>query len=220
LPKETFTIPPLGTLNVHASILPKYRGAAPINWAILNGETKTGVTTMLINEKVDTGNVLLQQEVLIHSKMTAGELHDELAEIGADLLEKTLEGLLSGNLKPIVQKDEEATKAPKLRKETCHLDFTRNSKEVYNKIRGLSPYPGAFFYHNQKQIKVYQSEQSEYVLHNSDPGKVVNKTTDRFTVKCGEGTIDILVVQLEGKKRLPVKEFFNGYKINLGDLLA
>jgi methionyl-tRNA formyltransferase len=219
LPESVFSIPSYGTVNVHASLLPKFRGAAPINWAIIKGEKESGVTTMLINKKVDTGNILLQRKTAIDSSMNAGELHDALAESGARLLLETLEQIESNAIKPITQNDVEATAAPKIKKETCHLNFQQPVRDVYNLVRGLSPYPAAFSYHNKKFLKIYKSSISNEPFCKHTTGKVVNIRKDCFTVSCLDGALDIFEVQLEGKKRMSVKDFFNGYKIELGDRL-
>lgn len=220
LPESVFSIPSYGTVNVHASLLPKFRGAAPINWAIIKGEKESGVTTMLINKKVDTGNILLQRKTAIDSSMNAGELHDALAESGANLLVETLAQIESNAIKPLTQNDVEATAAPKIKKETCHLNFQQPVRDVYNLVRGLSPYPAAFSYHNKKFLKIYKASISNEPFCKHTPGKVVNIKKDSFTVSCLDGALDIFEVQLEGKKRMSVKDFFNGYKIELGDRLS
>jgi methionyl-tRNA formyltransferase len=216
LPPEVFNIPKLGTINLHASLLPKYRGAAPINWAIINGESETGVTTILIDEKVDTGNMLLQKKVQITEDMTAGELHDILAEIGADVLIKTLDKLSAGTLKIIKQDNSLATKAPKINKDICHVNFNKSAMDVYNLIRGLNPYPAAYVYHNDKQIKIYNCKVENLDLKNVVPGRVIETSKYDFKVSCAQGSISINEVQLQGKRRMLVKDFFNGYNINIG----
>ncbi len=219
LPPEVFNIPKLGTINLHASLLPKYRGAAPINWAIINGDSETGVTTILIDEKVDTGNMLLQKQIQITEDMTAGELHDILAEIGADVLIKTLDKLSAGILKIVKQDNSLATKAPKINKDMCHINFNRSAKDVYNLIRGLNPYPAAYVYHNNKQIKIYGCKVEDIKLKNITPATVIEKSKSDFKVACAKGSISINEVQLQGKRRMPVKDFFNGYNINIGEQL-
>lgn len=219
LPPEVFSIPTLGTINLHASLLPKYRGAAPINWAIIQGESETGVTTILIDAKVDTGNMLMQKKVRIEDDMTAGELHNVLAEVGADVLIETINKLSSGKLKVETQDNSLATKAPKLNKEMCHINFNQSAKNIYNLIRGLNPYPAAFFYHNAKQIKTYSCQVTENTKEDVLPGTVIEKTKTDFTVACTEGSIVIREVQLEGKRRMAVKDFFNGYNIDKGEKL-
>ena len=220
LPRSVFTIPALGTINLHASLLPKYRGAAPINWAIIRGESRTGVTTILINEKVDSGDLLLQREVSISPQITAGELHDLLAESGANLLVETLQRIFSKSIQPIPQNVLQITKAPKLKPAMCRVDFNQPAENVYNFIRGLSPNPGAYCYHDAKQIKIYKAAASGKTESSAEPGQIIAKSKDRFTVQCAKGSIDILEVQLESKKRLSVRDFFNGYMVSVGDMLS
>ncbi len=215
LPKEIFTIPKLGTVNVHGSLLPAYRGAAPINWAIMNGDTETGVTTMLIDAKVDTGDILLQERVKITDLMTAGELHDILANKGASILIKTLEMLDKEQINPISQNSSNATKAPKIDKQTAAIDFNMSSKKVHNQIRGLSPYPGAYTFIKNKKIKFLKS----VVIHGLeklDSGKIISLESDCFTVSCANGGVKIFEVQLEGKRTMNSRDFLNGYKIEPG----
>ncbi len=220
LPREVFTLPPKGTVNLHASLLPKYRGAAPINWAIINGETETGVTTIFINERVDQGNILLQERVPIGPDMTAGELHDILAEIGADVLLKTLDRLQAGNIVPKKQDPALVTKAPKITREICHLNFNQPAQDVHNYIRGLSPYPGAFAYWNGKLLKLFRSQPVTVDYASAEPGVVVNVMKNAFSVQCASGTIDIHEVQLQGKKKMPVQSFLNGQPLKEGDRLT
>jgi len=219
LPKEIFSIPPIGTVNVHASLLPKYRGAAPINWAIINGDSESGVTTMIINEKIDTGNILLQKKISLSNNMTAGELHDKLAVIGADLLLETIDKLSDNSVEFINQNDQLATKAPKIKKETCHLDFSNSAKDVHNLIRGLSPYPAAYFSHNNKLIKVFRNRIAEQSKQNAAFGEIIEIGKDFVRIQCGTGAIDLLEVCLEGKKRTEIKAFLNGYQFKIGDRL-
>ncbi len=220
LPREVFTIPPKGTINLHASLLPKYRGAAPINWAIINGETETGVTTIFINERVDQGNILLQERVPIGPDMTAGELHDVLADVGADLLVKTLNQLESEGIKPKKQDPSLVSKAPKITKEICHLNFNQSAQQVHNWIRGLSPYPAAFAYWNGKLLKLFRSRPVAAGDSNAEPGTIVMVMKNAFSVQCASGIIDIFEVQLQGKKRMSVEAFLNGQPLKKGDRLT
>ncbi len=219
LPESVFTIPEKGTVNLHASLLPKYRGAAPINWAIINGEEETGVTTMLIDRKVDTGAVLMQEKTDITPEMNAGDLHDKLAETGGSLLVKTLDQMEQGAIEPIIQDHTLATKAPKISKEFCHIDFNQPAFAVNNFIRGLSPYPGAYCKHDGNIIKIYQSRVKHDCPDQAKPATVVDKNKYHFTVRCKNGCVAVSEVQLEGKKRMSVSDFFNGYTINKGDVL-
>ncbi len=222
LPLSVFSIPERGTLNVHSSLLPKYRGAAPINRVIMNGENISGVTTMLIDRKVDTGQILMQKSVNIPDTMTAGELHDILAVMGAELLLETLSKLEENAIVPIIQDDELATKAPKIKKIDCKLDFICNSKEIYNKIRGLSPYPASFCIFRGKVLKIFNSILNIDSIKNkyNVPGQIIKINKNSFAVCCGDGkSIKITEVQPEGKKRMPVQAFINGYKVKSGEYL-
>jgi len=217
LPPEVFNLPAMGTINVHASLLPKYRGAAPINRAIMNGESETGVTIIRIDERVDTGQMLAVRKVAIDPDMDAGTLHDTLALTGAALLVDTLKNI--NIIQPLKQNNALATKAPKIKKETCHLNFNRSAFELYNQIRGLSPSPGAFCFHENKMLKIFHSQLIEDGSNNNRPGQVVQTDKDSFDIACASGILRILEVQIQGKRRMSVKEFFNGYKISCGDLL-
>jgi len=214
LPREIFTIPKLGTLNVHASLLPAYRGAAPINWAIMNGDTETGVTTMLIDAKVDTGDILLQGKVKIENSMSAGELHDILAQKGADLLVKSLNKLSKGEIQSLPQDNSKATKAPKINNEVGLINFKSPAQTVHNQIRGLSPYPGAYSFIKGKKIKILKSKIATE-LESGNAGKVISSGNDSFIVSCALGSLQILEVQLEGKRVMNSRDFLNGFKFDM-----
>lgn len=218
LPKAVFTMPPKGTINLHASLLPKYRGAAPINWAIINGEKETGVTTIFINERVDEGNILLQKKVTIPPDMTAGELHDVLSALGADLLLETLNRVEKNDIIPSKQDESLVTKAPKINKEICHVSFNQPAEHVHNWIRGLSPYPGAYVYWQGRVLKLYRSQPVQADYHTKS-GTVVKVMKNCFTVQCARGAIDVYEVQLQGKKRMTVEAFLNGYHLSEGEIL-
>ncbi|MBN2423566.1 MAG: methionyl-tRNA formyltransferase [Calditrichaceae bacterium] len=220
LPKDVFTIPPMGTVNVHASLLPKYRGAAPINWAIINGESETGVTTMLIDEKVDTGGILLQRSVSITPEMNAGQLHDLLAVEGAELLLETLHKLQNNAVFPESQSDASATKAPKITKEICHLNFNKNALQIHNFIRGLSPYPASFCIIDNKILKIFKANYIQDLNLPSQPGTISHINEDYFQVACASGAINVFEVQLEGKRRMSVSDFLNGYPLKTGIMLS
>ena len=219
LPEVVWNMPPKGTINVHASLLPDYRGAAPINWAIINGEKETGVTTFKLQHEIDTGNILLQQAVNIDENETAGELHDKLKEAGAGLLVKTMEGLLNGSLqeKPqaewMAREKTEVHHAPKIFTDTCRIDWAQPVQKVHDLIRGLSPYPGAFTQLEGKMLKIFRSEvvrkspQSAPGAFESD-----NKTFLQFA--CTDGYISVRELQLEGKKRMPVEDFLRGHRLH------
>ena len=220
LPEVVWDMPPMGTINLHASLLPQYRGAAPINRAIINGEKETGATTFKLQHKIDTGDILLQQTINIGEDETAGQLHDRMKEIGADLLVKTINGLADETLKEIPQANfatsngQPATHlkhAPKLSTETSKIDWNKNVDEVYDLIRGLSPYPGAFTILNGKTLKIYTAKK-EIIQPEIESGK--NKTDKKTFLKfaCTNGYISITELQLEGKKRMDVESFLKGYR--------
>ena len=210
LPKVIWEMPKLGTFNLHASILPKYRGAAPINWALINGEKETGVTTFLIDDKIDTGKILLQKKIKIKDDENAGSIHDKLMIIGGDLICDTID-----NFKTIKKKKQLGTPtfAPKIYKNDCKIDWNKNVNEIFNKIRGLSPYPSAWcIFLNNKTIKILKSE-IELFAHDLKIGQIIsdNKTYLKFAAK--NGYIKVLELQLEGKRKVSVQEFLRGYKI-------
>ena len=216
LPKEVWRIPKLGTFNLHASLLPQYRGAAPINWAIMNGETKSGVTTFLIDEKIDTGNILLHTTVDILPEENAGELHDKLMHAGALLVIETIDGLKNQTLKAITQDETKDLKAaPKIFKEDCRIDWSNSLQEIHNFIRGLSPYPAAWTListeNDTKMLKIYATK-FEYQTHVYAP-KSVFKEQQKLGVAHSEGIIWLEEVQLEGKRRMKSIDFLNGYSL-------
>ncbi len=217
LPKEVFTIPKLGAFNLHASLLPKYRGAAPINWAIINGETESGVTSFLLREKVDTGNIILQAHVAIREEMTAGDLHDVLAEVGAEIVLQTVRLIEIGKAVPRTQDDSIATPAPKLFKENTKIDWNRSTSEVHNFIRGLSPHPAAWTTHKGKLMKIFRSQKSGIGVQKLQCGEV--SIADRkIFVGTSDGAIEILEIQQEGKKRIAAEEFLRGFTFEANDL--
>ena len=214
LPEQVFTIPPLGTFNLHASLLPKYRGASPINWALINGEKKTGVTSFFIRRKVDTGNILLQEEMEVDDQMTAGDLHDRLSEIGAHVVLRTVDGIESGSLHPHMQDDAEATSAPKIFRETCRIQWGRTAREVHNHIRGLSPAPAAWTTFDGRQVKVFRSR--ALPEHSTNGPGIIMASSPQLLIGCGEGAIEILELQMEGRKLLSADEFVRGYHLPPG----
>lgn len=219
LPKEIFMIPRFGSFNLHASLLPKYRGAAPIHWAIINGEPETGVTTFFLQEKVDTGNMILQARVRIGPDETAGELHDKLAEVGAEVVLQTVRLIELGKATPRPQDDRLATSAPKIFKDDCKIDWTRSTQQVHNFVRGLSPTPCSWTTHAGKQLKIYRTTRDTEQTHsgNAKPGEIVRAEKDQLLVKTGDGVIAIREIQQEGRKRMGVEEFLRGYSIRAGD---
>lgn len=224
LPEEVWSMPKLGTFNLHAALLPQYRGAAPINWAVINGERMSGVTTFMIDKDIDTGGIIFRQECRIRPDETAGELHDELMEIGADLVRQTVEALIQHNVelrvqRSFIQGSEELRPAPKLTKELCRIDWNRSTEEIYNLVRGLSPYPAAFTElvscHPERSegsvsLKVYRTEKRED-LH-AAPGTVLSDGKSWLAVATADGALSLTEVQLAGKKKMPVAEFLKGFR--------
>ncbi|OQP65556.1 methionyl-tRNA formyltransferase [Niastella vici] len=213
LPEVVWNMPPMGTINLHGSLLPQYRGAAPINWAVINGEKETGVTTFKLQHEIDTGNILLQDSFPIGDDETTGEVHDKMKEIGAQLLVKTVAGLAQGTLTeiPQPQHSNELKHAPKLFTETCKIDWNQPVTVIYNLIRGLSPYPAAFTYLNEKMLKIYKAKKEMHAA--PKPAGTIetdNKTFLKFAGK--DGYIHITELQLEGKKKMTVEEFLRGFR--------
>ena len=219
LPSEVFKVPLQGTFNLHASLLPRYRGAAPINWAIINGEYESGVTTFFLKEKVDTGDVILQARVAITETMTAGELHDILAEVGAEIVLQTVRLIEQGKAKPIPQEHAEATPAPKIFRDDCRIRWENPPGRIHNFIRGLSPLPTAWTMHGETILKIYRSRISGAGQGERKPG-CVHVHDGRLEVSAGGGTIEITEIQQEGKKRLGSEEFLRGYRLEEGDFLV
>ncbi|WP_242696352.1 methionyl-tRNA formyltransferase [Longitalea luteola] len=241
LPEVVWNMPPMGTINLHGSLLPQYRGAAPINWAVINGEKETGVTTFKLQHEIDTGDILLQESFPIGDDETAGEVHDRMKEIGAKLLVKTVAGLTNGTLKEIPQNTsyrlpvsshqglETGTRepgtdhsklydalqlkhAPKIFTETCKIDWNQPIAAIYNLIRGLSPYPAAFTYLNEKVLKIYKAKKE---IHPSPKPAGSIETDQKTYIKFAgaDGYIHVTELQLEGKKKMTVDEFLRGYRI-------
>lgn len=218
LPEVVWNMPPMGSVNLHGSLLPQYRGAAPINWAVINGEKETGVTTFKLQHEIDTGDILLQESFPVSEEDNAGEVHDRMKEIGAAVLVKTVKGLADGTLKEQPQQsptggDHPASlkHAPKIFTETCRIDFTKTTAEVYNLIRGLSPYPAAFTFLNDKKLKIFKAEKvNKTPGHTTGTPDTDGKTFLQFA--CADGYIQVTDLQLEGKKRMPVTDFLRGYR--------
>ena len=221
LPESVWAMPKLGTFNLHTAILPQYRGAAPINWAVINGETKSGVTTFMLDHDIDTGRIMLKQEVDILPEDNAGTLHDKLMVVGSDLVVKTVEMILSGNVKTIAQSDlikpDTILKpAPKIFKEDCRLNFSKDGISIKNLVRGLSPYPTAFttlkIKDKDMNLKVFavDFEPSQGI---TETGKVFTDNKTYIKISCSDGYIQLLDIQLEGKKRMGVVDFLRGMKL-------
>lgn len=227
LPEVVWNMPPKGTINLHGSLLPHYRGAAPINWAVMNGEKETGVTTFKLKQEIDTGDILLQESFPIGENETAGEVHDKMKEIGALLLVKTVKGLAAGSLKetpqspigiretsvsdsPLTTYHAPLKHAPKIFTDTCKIDWDKTTEEIHNLIRGLSPIPGAFTFLHDKMLKVYRCEK-ELTTTLSEPGKYETDAKTFLKIACSNGYIIIKELQLEGKKKITIEEFLRGY---------
>lgn len=218
LPKEILDIPPLGCINVHASLLPKYRGAGPIQWSVINGEKETGVTTMYMDVGLDNGDMIINNSIKIGENETAGELHDRVSVLGAQTLIETLNLLKKGEIIRTKQNDNIATYAPMLDKKLCEIDFSKDAQSIHNLIRGLSPWPVAVTKLNGKTLKIHRSsclEENVCAL----PGEVV-QNDGKIVVSCGNGCIEILELQLEGKKRMNSAEFLRGNPIKLKTILG
>ena len=215
LPAELFAVPKLGAFNLHASLLPKFRGAAPINWAIMRGERETGVTTFFLQESVDTGSVILQARVPIEENETAGEVHDKLAAIGAEIVLHTVRLIEAGKANPKAQENSLATPAPKIFKNDCRVNWQRATAEVHNHIRGLSPRPGAFTMHGKTTLKLYRSRQVS-IQTDAVAGTILQSDT-QLLVSTSSGAIEILEIQQEGKRRLSAGEFLRGYPLQAGE---
>jgi len=211
IPKSLLSIPPYGAVNVHPSLLPKYRGAAPIQWAIINGETVTGVSIVCITPYLDSGDILLQKAVPIEPEQTAGELHDILAKLGAELLLKAIRGIKKGNLTPIPQNGALATYAPKIKKEDGLIDWNIPAKKIACLIRGLDPTPGAYSYLNGKLLKLFRPLVIPFTSKDEIPGTIIEANPKGIHISTKEGILVVKEVQLEGRKRMPVSEFIKGH---------
>lgn len=218
LPKEILDIPKYGCINLHASLLPKYRGAAPINWVIINGENITGNTTMLMNEGLDTGDILLQNTVKIDEDMTAGDLHDVLKEDGAKLLLKTVNDYSDKKIIPQKQKDCESTYVSMLNKDMAHINWNNCYKQIYNMIRGLNPWPVAYTQYNNKMMKIYEADFVEDISKEK-PGCILKADKDGIKVSALNGCIIIKKIQFPGGKVLNVSQYIIGNKIEEGEVL-
>jgi len=217
IPQWMLDLPPLGNINLHASLLPKYRGAAPIQWAIARGETVTGNTTMRIDAGLDTGDILLQQEVPIAPDDTSETLAPRLASIGADLVVETLRGLKAGSSHPRPQDDSQATLAPILKKEDGLVDFSRSATEIFNRLRGFHPWPGAYTAFRGKHLQIAKARPDTA----SVPPAELRVQADRLLVGCGHNTaLELLEIQLEGKKRATARDFLHGYRPQSGERLG
>lgn len=218
LPEAVWNMPPKGTINLHGSLLPQYRGAAPINWAIINGEKTTGVTTFFIEKEIDTGKIIFTEEIEVGENDTAGDLHDKMMWIGADLVIKTVKAIQKGDYPAIPQDfSHELKPAPKIFKETTEIDWGKSAEELHNFIRGLSPYPAAWTTLDGKQLKIFEAHQLTDLLEDLDELIKENFTiyTDHknlLIIKSGQGYINVLSLQIAGKRRMPTEDFLRGYR--------
>jgi methionyl-tRNA formyltransferase len=226
LPEIVWNMPTLGTFNLHASLLPQYRGAAPLNWAVINGEPETGVTTFLLSHEIDTGQIIFQEKVMIAENDTVGDLHDRMMAIGSDLVLKTVDALAEGKVKPIdqtqlIDKQDRIKQAPKIFKEDCRIDWTKSTESVRNLIRGLSPYPVAWteLVHADKpeiiSAKVYAASRDNGNLP-AAPGTLITDGKKYLKIACPDGWLSITEIQLSGKKRMKIDELLRGFH-DLGD---
>ncbi|TWW01498.1 methionyl-tRNA formyltransferase [Chitinophaga pinensis] len=216
LPEVVWDMPPLGTINVHASLLPNYRGAAPINWAIINGEKESGVTTFKLQHEIDTGDILFSQSVVIRDDETAGELHDDLMATGAGLLLKTVQALASGTATGTPQahiKAEEIKHAPKIFKEDCQIKWEQPVEQIYNLVRGMSPYPTAWTMLAGKSVKIFKATR-EHTQPTVAPGEAISDNKTYLKIAATDGYLSLQEIQMEGKKRMDVEAFLRGYKVN------
>jgi len=211
LPEMVWNMPPMGTFNLHGSLLPQYRGAAPINWAVINGETETGLTTFFLTHEIDTGDVLFQEKVSIGENETAGELHDRMMLVGADLVLKTVRAIEAKTYQLSVQDDQIASKAPKIFHETCQINFRQSTVAVHNFIRGLSPYPAAWTTLQGKTVKLLRTLKVEEA-HTLAPGTFVAEGKKTLRVATQDGFVQVLEIQPEGGKRMDAASFLNGYR--------
>lgn len=223
LPEVVWNMPRLGTFNLHASLLPQYRGAAPINWAIINGETETGITTFFLTHEIDTGKIIQQEKIAIEDTDNVGIIHDKLMHKGSELVCQTVDAILQGSIKPkpqeeLYKSESELKPAPKIFKETCKIDFSKKTKEVYDLIRGMSPYPAAWAEMTLPTgdviaVKIYESEK-EICSHDKKAGQILCNGKNELKVATADGFILIKSLQVPGKKRLPIDDFLRGYKID------
>ncbi len=220
LPEYVLEFPKYGCINVHGSLLPEYRGASPIQRAVIDGKKVTGVTTMYMDKGLDTGDMLLTREYEIGENTNTGEAFDDLAKIGAELLLETLDGLEKGTITPVPQDDSKATYAEKIFKDECAVDFNDNAQTVHNKIRGLYPFPGAFCYHNGKMLKLCESRIYKNEAPDGKCGEVVELSKEGILVKCREGAVLLTKVKPEGKGEMNAIDLINGRKIAVGDVLS
>lgn len=219
LPESILNIPKYGCINVHGSLLPKYRGAAPMQWSIINGEKVTGITTMFMAKGMDTGDMLLKTEVEITPQDNFASIHDKMAKAGAELLLETLTALQAGTVERIPQMHEAATYSPMITKETGHIDWTKNAEEIINLMRGLDPTPAAYTIYEGEPLKLFKGSKAEGNYSQGKTGEIVDIIKKGFVVKCGDGALTITELQATGKKRMEAEAYLRGHAMNQGVLL-
>ena len=218
LTKQILDIPKYGCVNIHGSLLPQYRGAGPVQWSIINGEKYAGVTSMFMNEGLDTGDMIIKDKILIDPDETSGQLMERLAPVGTKVLIETLKMIETGNVVRIPQDDNEATLAPMLDKSLSNIDFNKSAREIHNMIRGINPWPVAKINYSGKVMKVYKSKVIDDDLVKGIPGQIIDDK--KFVVACKKGLLELLEIQLEGKKRMKSEDFLRGHKIKRGDIVS
>jgi len=216
LPPKVFTAAREGAFNLHGSLLPKYRGAAPINHAIMQGETQTGVTTFFLEPSVDTGDIILRKEMDIGPNETAGSVHDRMKVLGGEAVVETVQQIEAGTVDPQPQDDSQASPAPKIHDDDCEIPWEKSGEAVHNHVRGLSPYPGAWTMHDDTRLKLYETRRAE---GDGAPGEVI-EADDRLLVACGQDAVEVVTIQQPGRKRLDARDFLNGYNLEVGDRLG
>lgn len=212
LPEAVWDMPELGTFNLHGSLLPKYRGAAPINWAIIRGEKETGVTSFFLQHQIDTGDLIFQESMPIHPDDTAGDVHDRMMHLGAEVVLKTVRAIADESVSPQRQDDTRATSAPKLFSENCQIDFEKPVQEVHNFVRGLSPYPAAWTTLDEQQLKILKAEAGSADVTES-PGTILSDDKSHLKIACKDGYLNVLRLQLQGRKRMDIRDFLNGFTL-------
>ncbi len=220
LTKDLLEVPTKGCINVHGSLLPAYRGAAPINWAVINGEKKTGITTMFTDVGIDTGDMLLKKELEINPDMTVGELHDKMAVLGAEVLKETLIELKKGTLKRIPQQDSESTYAPMINKELGLIDWNKTAQQVHNLVRGTDPWPGAYTFLNGNRMRVWKTSLTNEKSDSHNIGQIIEVSDDGILVKCSDEYILIREIQFDSSKRMRVRDYIRGHQIDAGEILG
>lgn len=225
LPEVVWAMPPLGTFNLHASLLPQYRGAAPLNWVIINGEKETGITTFFLTHEIDTGKIIQQEKIAIEPSDNVGTIHDKLMVRGSKLVIETVNAILSGSIKPMPQEElykteSELKPAPKIFKETCHINFNNESEKIHNLVRGLSPYPAAWAEMETGKGKfVVKIFETDFVItnHNYKAGKIICNDKKQFDIATKDGFIKVKSIQIQGKRRMSIEEFLRGFRAE-GDI--